>query len=99
MPPTCNTLKLILAGGIVRATGSGMGCPDWPKCFGRWIPPTEFSQLPSNYREIYGAKLKGEVEFNAVKTWIEYANRLLGVLVGFFVFGTIHYLQIGFNIT
>ena len=80
---------LILAGGIVRATGSGMGCPDWPKCFGRWIPPTEFSQLPSNYREIYGAKLKGEVEFNAVKTWIEYANRLLGVLVGFSVFGTL----------
>lgn len=80
---------LILAGGIVRATGSGMGCPDWPKCFGRWIPPTEFSQLPSNYREIYGAKLKGEVEFNAIKTWIEYANRLLGVLVGFFVFGTL----------
>ena len=80
---------LILAGGIVRATGSGMGCPDWPKCFGRWIPPTEFSQLPSNYQEIYGAKLKGEVEFNAVKTWIEYANRLLGVLVGFSVLGTL----------
>lgn len=80
---------LILAGGIVRATGSGMGCPDWPRCFGRWIPPTEFSQLPQNYQEIYGAKLKGEVEFNAVKTWIEYANRLLGVLVGFFVFGTL----------
>jgi cytochrome c oxidase assembly protein subunit 15 len=80
---------LILAGGIVRATGSGMGCPDWPKCFGRWVPPTEFSQLPPNYREIYGVKLKGEVEFNAVKTWIEYANRLLGVLVGFFVFGTL----------
>ena len=80
---------LILAGGIVRATGSGMGCPDWPKCFGRWIPPTELAQLPANYQEIYGAKLKGEVEFNAVKTWIEYLNRLLGVLAGFFVFGTL----------
>ncbi|MBD2754681.1 COX15/CtaA family protein [Spirosoma validum] len=80
---------LILAGGIVRGTGSGMGCPDWPKCFGRWIPPTEISQLPTNYQGIYGAKLKGEVEFNAVKTWIEYVNRLLGVLSGFFVFGTL----------
>lgn len=80
---------LILAGGIVRSTGSGMGCPDWPKCFGRWIPPTQLAQLPSNYQEIYGAKLKGEVEFNPVKTWIEYANRLLGVLSGLFVFATL----------
>lgn len=80
---------VILAGGIVRGTGSGMGCPDWPKCFGRWIPPTELSQLPANYQEIYGAKLKGEIEFNAVKTWIEYVNRLLGVLSGFFVFATL----------
>ena len=80
---------VILAGGIVRGTGSGMGCPDWPRCFGRWIPPTELSQLPANYQEIYGAKLKGEIEFNAVKTWIEYINRLIGVLSGFFVFATL----------
>lgn len=80
---------VILAGGIVRGTGSGMGCPDWPKCFGRWIPPTEVAQLPPNYQQIYGAKLKGEIEFNAVKTWIEYVNRLLGVLSGFLVFATL----------
>lgn len=76
---------LILAGGIVRSTGSGMGCPDWPKCFGRYIPPTHASELPFNYAEIYKEKLHGEVQFNPTKTWIEYLNRLLGALTGLFV--------------
>jgi cytochrome c oxidase assembly protein subunit 15 len=76
---------LILAGGIVRSTGSGMGCPDWPKCFGRFIPPTKVSELPLHYEVIYKEKLHGEVEFNATKTWIEYINRLLGALTGLIV--------------
>jgi heme a synthase len=80
-----SVILLILVGGFVRATGSGMGCPDWPKCFGQWIPPTHIGELPPNYQEVYGAKLKGEVIFNPTKTWIEYINRLIGVLVGFFI--------------
>ncbi len=105
---------LIAVGGIVRATGSGMGCPDWPKCFGQWVPPTSIEQLPENYKESYAASrekknqkfityLKAfgmnemaekmaadktiliESDFNAVKTWIEYLNRLVGVIIGLLI--------------
>ena len=108
---------LIAVGGIVRSTGSGMGCPDWPKCFGSWVPPTEVSQLPEDYKaqyvqqrveknEKFGRYLTSlgfaeladqimndpsvleEEDFNAVKTWTEYINRLIGAVIGLLVFGT-----------
>src|SRR5688572_26695661 len=106
---------LILVGGVVRSTGSGMGCPDWPTCFGNWVPPTAVEQLPENYKETYAEyrhkknqrfarylsafgfretaekilndeSIKEEADFNPLKTWIEYLNRVVGVIIGFLIF-------------
>jgi cytochrome c oxidase assembly protein subunit 15 len=79
---------LILVGGIVRASGSGMGCPDWPKCFGQWIPPTSEAELPENYQDIYRVQGEPIEPFVAFKTWTEYINRLIGVVIGLLVTAT-----------
>ncbi len=70
------TIILIFIGGLVRAVGAGLGCPDWPQCFGMWIPPTSAADLPAQY----DAEL-----FNPVHTWLEYINRLVGILIGFLI--------------
>lgn len=80
---------VILAGGIVRASGAGMGCPDWPKCFGQWIPPTEEAQLPANYHDLYAQRGYADTQFNVVKTWTEYGNRLIGASCGLLVLFTL----------
>ncbi len=74
-------LLVITAGAVVRATGSGLGCPDWPRCFGQWVPPTDAAEIDSSYLA------QGEVA-NIAKTWTEYGNRLIGVLVGFIMLYT-----------
>ncbi len=84
----CAVYFVILVGGIVRASGAGMGCPDWPTCFGQWIPPTSETQLPINYHEIYAARGYENTQFNPIKTWTEYTNRLVGVTIGFLIFLT-----------
>jgi cytochrome c oxidase assembly protein subunit 15 len=79
------TYLVILAGAVVRGTGSGLGCPDWPRCFGRWVPPMDISELPENYKEVYKIAGKTIADFDPFKTWTEYINRLLGVILGFLV--------------
>lgn len=116
---------LILVGGVVRSTGSGMGCPDWPKCFGNWVPPASVSELPPDYKAVYSSyrekknerfarylrafgftetankllqdkTVLQEADFNPTKTWIEYINRVIGVIIGFLIFGVfISSLQFG----
>ncbi|MBC54693.1 MAG: heme A synthase [Gammaproteobacteria bacterium] len=84
----CAVYFLILVGATVRASGAGMGCPDWPTCFGSWIPPISEAQLPENYQEIYADRGYAETRFNPVKTWTEYLNRLVGVTIGLLILMT-----------
>ena len=77
---TAATYFLILVGGLVRASGAGLGCPDWPRCFGSWIPPSSAAQLPPQFDPAL---------FNPALMWTEYMNRLLGVTVGFLILGTV----------
>ncbi len=76
---TIATYILIFVGGLVRVSGAGLGCPDWPKCFGRWMPPTNVSQLPPDMDPAL---------FNFTLAWIEYINRLVGVIIGLLIFIT-----------
>jgi len=76
---TATTYLLILVGGLVRASGAGLGCPDWPRCFGSWIPPASAANLPPQF---------DPSQFNPTLMWTEYLNRLLGVTVGFLIFAT-----------
>src|SRR5438874_8219796 len=77
---TATTYFLILIGGLVRASGAGLGCPDWPRCFGSWIPPASAAELPPQFDPSL---------FNRTLMWTEYLNRLLGVTVGFLILATV----------
>jgi len=62
---------VIIAGALVRMTGSGMGCPDWPKCFGYYIPPTDVKELTwSENREFK----KGQVIIKDEGLWVAKEN-------------------------
>lgn len=58
---------VIIAGATVRMTGSGMGCPDWPKCFGYYIPPTDVQELLWEPNHDYE---KGQVIIKDEKLWV-----------------------------
>ncbi len=62
---------VIIAGATVRMTGSGMGCPDWPKCFGYYIPPTQVEELLWKPNHTYN---KGQVIIKNNSLWVANSN-------------------------
>ncbi len=93
-----SVIALMFVGAIVRVTGAGMGCPDWPKCWGCLIPPTKIEQV--DFQKLDIAKFQRKAarhgrdpgtiteealrkEFNPVHVWTEFINRLFSLPVGF----------------
>lgn len=66
----------ITMGSAVRVTGSGDGCPDWPTCFGSWIPPFEYHALMEYSHRTIGA-LVGIIIIGAVlRVWMKHRNEV-----------------------
>jgi len=90
------TYALIFIGGFVRVTDSGLGCPDWPKCFDRWYPPLTISDIPKDFTTYYDNYncIESEIckEFDITKAWIEYLNRLFGSITGIVILITVLFL-------
>lgn len=99
-----SVLVLMFVGATVRVSGSGMGCPDWPKCWGRLIPPTsagqvDFESLPLEIFQRKAAWMgrdpaeitpdKLREIFNPRHVWTEFFNRLTSLPVGVFALATL----------
>ncbi|MGY8527095.1 COX15/CtaA family protein [Paracidovorax citrulli] len=70
------TLDLIMFGSFTRLTDSGLGCPDWPGCYGHSNPLAAHEQI----RAAETAMPSGPVTF--VKAWIEMIHRYFAMAVG-----------------
>ncbi|MFD2257204.1 heme A synthase [Luteolibacter algae] len=98
-----SVLLLIFVGAIVRVSGAGMGCPDWPTCWGLLIPPTHVEQVDFEKLPIEKFQKKAErmgrdpnliteeslrKEFNPRHVWTEFVNRMCSLPVGIFSLAT-----------
>jgi protoheme IX farnesyltransferase len=64
------TYGLIVFGAVVRVTGSGLGCPDWPLCHGRFLPPLEMTAIIEYTHRFIGAVISPLILATAAFAWL-----------------------------
>ena len=69
------TYALVVLGGVVRVSGSGLGCPDWPLCHGRVLPPLDLHAIIEYSHRTAASLTSTLVVLTAAVAWMAWRNR------------------------